>query len=544
MIIRVLAILTVCLSFSVFAQPIDETTSELTIEERLVSIHETLDAKKAEKKIINERLKDASSILQERQIKEELAAVEDIIQGLEEEFVTIAAGKAKLYVEPTPIKEEFDWRKDLQAIVEPLLGQMRDLSERPRKIEELETEQALWESRVDELTKALESLNENQNIVSDKRVSQKLKELVASANSRLTSAKQKLTLTNNELNTLLETENPLWENLGTILKTTVVSMLLHLLLAFLSAMLIYQIISFLCKIPIWIINKRKTQRRLVLAERLISLTKRFLSISCATLGYLVVLYAFSEWLLLVISVLVVVAALISLKDAIPQYLVEIRTVLNLGSVRQGEVIKFEGIQWIVQEIDIYSRLHNPALDTELRIPITHIADLHSRPLQKGEPLFPTKVGDVVMLEDNAFGKVKRQSPETVHVDFGGSIYHYQTSQFLERRPRNLSNGFTVYEVFGIDYSHQADINEILPVFKKAILDALKASPYNEHKTYFGFEFDKAAASSLDYKVIVGFTGAVAEDYFRIHRFLQKAAVDAANANGWGIPFQQITVHQA
>lgn len=521
-----------------------EVETEATVQEKLIVITNTIEQKKKEKQRLQTRLRQSSTKQQQGQLQEELNAVDDIIQGMRDEFIAVATGRAELFIDPNDRTEDFDWQRDLEMIVKPLLSQLRDLSERPRLIEEIETDIILWQERVEELTKASSNLSANLAIVDNRNIKRRLEQLLSSANSRLNSAEQKLTLLNNSLDELLQKENPLWENLGSIVKTTVVSMVAHLFLAIFAAFFVYNLIGFIASIPVYILNKKR-YKKYILAERAIHLVKRFTAIVCATLTYLIVLYSFSEWLILVISVLVVVAALISLKDAIPQYLVEIRTLLNLGSVRQGEVIHYEGVLWQISTIDIYTELHNPPLDAKLRIPITKIADLHSRPMKTDELLFPTLVGDVVLLQDGIFGKITRQSPEYVQVTYGGATDHYQTCEFLKRRPRNLSQGFTLFESFGIDYAYQSmATTEVISLMKKSILDAIKKSPFNEYKTHFDIEFEKADDSSLEYKVIVSFTGAVAEQYYKIQRFIQKSAVDAANANNWVIPFTQVTLHKA
>ena len=195
---------------------------------------------------------------------------------------------------------------------------------------------------------------------------------------------------------------------------------------------------------------------------------------------------------------------------------------------------------------VHTHLHNSALHGHLRVPLSEIVNSSSRPYHKDEPWFPTKVGDFVFLDDDTFGQVQRQSPDVVELALGGSIYSYPTRDFLSYKPRNISkDGFTIYEVFGFDYQHQQDITgNILDTYRKEIETALKASQFKAHNTFIIVEFDNASASSLDFKIIAGFTGDAAESYFAIKRFLQKTSVDIANQYGWGIPFQQITVHQA
>ena len=56
------------------------------------------------------------------------------------------------------------------------------------------------------------------------------------------------------------------------------------------------------------------------------------------------------------------------------------------------------------------------------------------------------------------------------------------------------------------------------------------------------EFNSAGSSSLDYAVMVFFSGNAARSYGTLTRAVQRWCVDACNAYGWGIPFTTLTVH--
>jgi hypothetical protein len=143
-----------------------------------------------------------------------------------------------------------------------------------------------------------------------------------------------------------------------------------------------------------------------------------------------------------------------------------------------------------------------------------------------------------------FGKITRQTLDLVEINFGGSIFSYQTLDFLTRRPQNLSKeGFSVYETFGFDYEHQSiATDEMLKTYKEELTMAMKKSDYNRFNTFLTVEFSNASAWSLDFRVIASFDGDVAADFYRLKRFFQEPSVNIANKHGWIIPFQQLKVH--
>jgi len=224
---------------------------------------------------------------------------------------------------------------------------------------------------------------------------------------------------------------------------------------------------------------------------------------------------------------------------------EARLILNIGSVRENERVVYEGIPWRVQSIDMFCNLENPALSgSEIRIPLSEASKLQSRRFSKNEQWFPCRPGDIVQLDDGIFGPVMMQSPEMVQLRVkGGSTKTYSTTAFLHQNPRNLSHGFGIAVIFGLDYALQEKITKEIPKLLCAYLqDAFHRDPLGEHLKELAVEFKEAAASSLNLVIITEFFGEAAGQYYNIERFLQSSAINACNQHGWNIPFNQITVH--
>jgi hypothetical protein len=515
----------------------------LTFEQRLVNLTKTLDDKEKERAVLKRKLENPKDNINTLQLQQELSSAEDIILGVRSEIVELSTGGAKLFIDPPVEKKEFNWKKDLEQIFEPLLNQMREITERPRQLEQLQADIAFWDDRRSELARAVKNIQANLELVNNADVKAALNDLLNTALSREKSANQKLSLLRNDLRQFQKADNPLWSKLGDIFTDIIVAMILHFFLAVGAAFAMYQTIRLLSLLPIKILNRKKIAGT-IFAERAVVISRIVMGSILAVMTYFVILYSFSEWLLLVLSLLLIAGIVIGLKSAVPAYFLEIKTLLNMGSIRQGERLMFNGLPWRINRLNMYTHLHNPALQGHFRVPLSEIIHMSSRLAHDDEAWFPTNTGDIVFLEDEVFGRVIRQTPEIVEVDLGGSIYSYQTTEFLSRRPRNLSReGFTVYEVFGLDYQHQSEITtSILTTYTQAITAALGASAFAEFNTYLGVEFDNASTSSLDFKIIASFSGEAAADYYKIRRLLQKTSVETANQQGWVIPFQQMTVH--
>ncbi|EEF24621.1 conserved hypothetical protein [Ricinus communis] len=227
---------------------------------------------------------------------------------------------------------------------------------------------------------------------------------------------------------------------------------------------------------------------------------------------------------------------------LPNYLTEIRTVLNFGSVRQGERLVYNGLPWRIADLDFYTLLHNPALSGLVRVPLTQIAKLSSRPFHKDEPWFPTKVGDIVVMNDGVQGRIERQTPEIVQINAGESLINYRTEKFLDARPQNLSHGFVATCVFGVDFQHQRDA---LTTVEKGFQDALKQSlpeqDFADTCAHFSAEYKGMSATALEFRLLAVFKGEAAENHGRIQRWLQRTGLECATKNGWEIPSQPIRI---
>jgi hypothetical protein len=284
-----------------------------------------------------------------------------------------------------------------------------------------------------------------------------------------------------------------------------------------------------------------------LTSRISDILAMAFAIVVSVLGILTIFYVRGDWLLLTLVVVLLIGAVWAGKQSLPPYIEQIRMLLNLGSVREGERVVYMGLPWKVQSIGFFTVLSNPNLEGgEIRIPIRSLMTMISRDADDKEPWFPTEVDHWVILNDGTYGKVVTQSPEQVVVLLlGGSLKTYQTTDFLSRSPENLSFGFRVACIFGIDYTHQSEATTSVPeIMLRALTNVLMGDYGREKIRSIKVEFLKAESSSLDYQINVDVDGEMASRYQFLARQVQKVCVDASNANGWIIPFTQITVHQA
>ncbi|MGE9266684.1 MAG: hypothetical protein ACQKBY_01205, partial [Verrucomicrobiales bacterium] len=269
----------------------------------------------------------------------------------------------------------------------------------------------------------------------------------------------------------------------------------------------------------------------------------FLGILAAVLTF----YLRGDWLLLTLTVIAFLGLLWASKQALPPYLEQLRIILNVGSVRLGERVVFNGVPWKVSRLNFYCEFTNPALTGGcLRLPVKQLFGMYSRQAAEREVWFPTAEDDWVQLADGTYGKVIRQTPEQVVVlRLGGSVKVYPIGDYLAQSPETLSRGFRIAVIFGVDYKHQAVcLTEVPESFRVALERRLIETVERENLRTVKVEFASAAASSLDYEILADFSGEMASRKNVLQRLIQRVCVEVCNERGWEIPFAQITVHRA
>ncbi len=283
------------------------------------------------------------------------------------------------------------------------------------------------------------------------------------------------------------------------------------------------------------------------STRLFNVLFAVLTVLLAVGAAVLVFFVAGDWVMLSLVVLILVGVVFAAKDAVPGFVDDARMLLNLGPVREGERIYYNGIPWLVENLTFFTILRNPVLRGGMvRMPVAQLRDYLSRPVHGDEPYFPSEEGDWVLLDDESYGKVIFQSAEMVRLKLlGGALKMYQTDAYLGQNPRNQSHGFRVKTTIGIDYDEQPRCTaEILEKFREFFRTEIEKIVEPANIVALKLEFALANASSLDYEVLLDLTGEMAPKYYPVQRALQRIGVDACNEYGLSIPFQQITLHQA
>lgn len=496
-------------------------------------------------RIAKNKLRGSSHNMDKEALTAEITDLKEELETVEQNFVKVATGM-DIAVFDEQAQTDFKWQQEVETLVKPLLQELKEMTKRPRLIEQLKSKVAYYESKLPRAEEAVENVDLLISNANSRILKAELIKLRSNFDKIKTDIHNQLDVARFELGELLKEDESFYESTKKIMAVFFKSRgknILIAMLTFAGVFLLFRVIdrSFKKLHPAFKAKERPFY------IRLIEIMLLFMTVVAATMASLFTLYMSGDWFLLSIAIIFLLGALWTAREGFTRYYEQVKLILNLGSVRENERIVYNGVPWQVESLQLFSKLRNPALSPgKIRLPIAELADINSRPFSRNEPWFPCAIGDWVILSDGVRGKVISQSPDMVElIQRGGAYVTYQTSDFLGLNPKNLSRNFRLKSVFGIDYAYQSEATSVIVAQAKEFISAcLEKDGYTKHLLNLNVEFESAAASSLNLVIIADFHGDIAELYGRLARALQRYSVDACTRFGWDIPFNQLVVHRA
>ena len=533
------------MAFSVGAQDVQDKpgpaeSGPLDMLGSIIALKQNLEQRIAEKK---QDITASSSETQKENLAAELARLDKMLASASQDFERIATGvDIGLFTEQK--EAPFNWKDELVSLIEPGITELKRLTQKAREKTQLKEELSYYQERKPVVRQANENLMDLISRTKEKTLKQHLEKLVPEWQGVENQILSKLEITKMQLSELESEEQSLIESSQASIKNFFKNRGLFLFIALVSCIGIVLLIRFAYLSVVKYIPGYTAQYR-PFHLRALDLLFRVMTFLAALLVVILVFYLFEDWVLLSLAIIFLMGLGWAAKHTLPRFWDQSRLMLNIGAVREGERVVYEGVPWLVKRINMYSLFENPDLGQSLRLPIAALMDLTSRPFQRHEPWFPCRKNDWVILSDETRGCVTSLSHEMVELVLrGGAKKVYQTPDFLGMTPMNLSVNFRLKIGFGISYNLQAQATkEVLDILEAHIRNQLEAEAYAESLLNLRVEFAAAGSSSLDLVVIADFDGKMAPLYNRISRAIQRWCTDACSRNNWEIPFPQLTVHK-
>ncbi|NWH05818.1 hypothetical protein [Desulfobacter latus] len=510
----------------------------LEILKSIVKSKATLKQRMDEKK---QAMANAGSETEKQYLSEELAELDKQMADAVSDFEMTATGvEIGLFVANK--KERFDWKNELLSLAEPGIMELKRLTAKARHKSKLNDELAKYQ---DLLPVAIKARTRIESLISqsqDPALAAALKNILPEYNGLESQIKNKVDLVQLKLNEIERQEASVIDSTQDSVKKFFKTRGLYLFLAILACIGVVLLIKFLYQNLIRFVPGYKLEYR-PFHIRILELMYRGMTLVLTVLAIIAVFYFVEDWVLLSLTIIFILGVIWAAKYTLPMYIDTSKLMLNVGAVREGERMIYQGVPWRVKHINFFSLLENPDLGITLRIPITELTGKTSRRFDTHESWFPCRKNDWVILSDGTRGGVTHLSHETVELVLrGGAKKTYQTPDFLAMTPLNLSVNFRIKETFGIDYGLQKDATTTIPDLLSAFIQKnIEQEGYAEELLNLRVEFAEAGASSLDLVVIADFKGSQAPLYNRLRRSIQRWCVDAASQYNWNIPFPQLTV---
>lgn len=524
----------------------DEDTPVLSTLKGLVDSMASIKKEQGETRQELEKLKIEKAEAGEiKSAEEKLERLKGDFDKLKVKFDQVATGITEETFEVKQ-REDFDLGKELNLLLEPIVYELRKTTDRPREIERLRADQLHFQKRKELVTAGLEKLDTLITQTNDPSLKEDLRKLQEGWKAQHGRISSELEAAQYQVDEALAKQESLLGVLGKFLRDFFANRGKSFLMAVVAALLVY-LAFFLALRFIERATPAKDALKRSFAFRVFRLSVMGFGLLAASFTMLAVLYSQSDWLLLGLATIFLVGMAWAARKGLMPFYQQLKLMLNLGSVREGERVLFNGIPWEVQKIGLYTELENPLLTGGLvRVTLADLSKLHSRPKARREPLFPCKVGEWVKLADGTYGEVISQTPEMVRLRTAtGSVKSFETASFLDQTPDNHSVGFGVRVEVGVDYQHQEIATTEIPTkLQEGVQEMLNNTVEQDQVEKLWVEFQAAGSSSLDYCIYVQFSGDLAGRKFFLQRCIQRAFVESCNVNDWTIPFPQITVHEA
>ena len=523
------------------------TNSEAAVKlDRLQSIGDLLVLKRQQRDELTSTLK-GSAPDQMQDERERLVVVKQDLESLRASFDLALLDGIDINQMADVENADFNWRVEIVEIVEPLLISLKSLTKRPRQLAALRKE-----IEVDTLKLAItEQAHSAIAQLSTELLNDGAKTRLGVTQEKWTDAhnliEESLISNKSQLARLENNGRPLINSLVEGMSAFATGRGLTLLITLTTVVAVFGIMR-LCW---YLFNNRlvnRAIRRKATWYRLLAYSYHLFTFFTVVSAALVALYIRQDVLLIGLAFLIIGAALISLRHLLPRVFTEVRLLLNLGAVREDELVMHAGLPWQVMSLNILSVLRNPALEGIIRLPLDVMATKVSRPVLRDEIWFPSNRGDFIIMPDQMFGEVIIQTPEMVEISVkGGMSMTFPTAEYFCMSVRNLSrhNTFGIPVTFGLDYSLLTQSHTTIPeALKEGVVSRLDAAGFQTGKDIINVlsELESAGASSLDFLIYVNIDSSRAADFFALRRIIHQACVAVADERQWTIPFPQLTLH--
>ena len=295
----------------------DAQTRDVSLD-RLQYIQNVLSDKIAERSLLGERIEQANE-----QDKADLRRLADDltndIQQLRNTLEIIAIGGIDTSLfEEVESEQDSDWRQDITLIAQPVIDSLKDLTDKPRKLKELNDSISLKQSELDTANQALANLQPelDKNPQGDLKIS--LDRMQDIWSNRRDDAQSGIDIARFQIADL-EGDKPIAQTIFAAILAFIQGRGLTLVLAALAAMIIWFGVRFMLRgYRATITNHDSPEQRT--RYRLAAYSVHALTFVLSLIAVFVVFYERGDVLLLGVLILLIVGLALGIRHLLPQYM--------------------------------------------------------------------------------------------------------------------------------------------------------------------------------------------------------------------------------
>ena len=357
----------------------------LKILRSLVKTKATLKQRMDEKKQAMDR---AGSETEKQYLTQEIAQLDKQMADAATDFEMTATGvEIGLFVSKK--KERFDWKDELLSLAEPGIMELKRLTVKARHKSKLNDELANYQELLPVAVNARTRIETLINQADDPVLADALKDLVPEYKGLESQIKNKVDLVQLKLDEIERQEASVIDSTQDSVKKFFRTRGLYLFLAILACIGVILLIRLLFQSLIRLVPGYKLEYR-PFHIRVLELVYRGMTLVLTVLAVIAVFYFVEDWVLLSLAIIFIMGVVWAAKYTLPVYMDKSKLMLNIGPVREGERMMYQGVPWLVKHINFHSLLENPDLGITLRVPICELINKTSREFKPHEPWFPCR----------------------------------------------------------------------------------------------------------------------------------------------------------
>ena len=322
--------------------------------------------------------------------------------GLNESFLFAVFGdRVDIYALEDVVDPDTTWQQDVVEVLKPLADTLKAVTRRPREVANLNEKIDVAGQKSTAIQNAIDLAGRLDEQSLSQTSATTLQSYLSTWGQELEQVRQDKLLAESQLNSLLNTNGSGWSDFWASVREFMFGRGLTLVVAIAAAVIAWLLMRSLWWFYSNKIASKETRRKSVF-YRVTSYSYYIVTGFFVVLAILLTLWLRDDLLLLAIAFVALASLALGFRQYLPNYMSEARLLLNVGSVREDERVVYEGLPWQVMSLNIQTVLRNPAIDGVIRLPLSTIATLSSRPI-KNNLWFPSKIGDYILLPDGLFG---------------------------------------------------------------------------------------------------------------------------------------------